>query len=214
MTVQTGRIRKAHELHASGNDLFLKAGGLTTPFTTQNRPKAACDSIGLHDAIREIASIIRDYCDSEGSGEDVRRTSYTLPPKRLFSWTFPFDVAMTISKLPSPSRSQSRRSERKPHWGRYGRAAWAVARAIREAGPDRQGGESARSGRSRLVRTGSAVEYERGDLAADNEYLATFPQAATTSDHGLTERGWRKIIKRRPKSNPATIQQILELAAL
>jgi hypothetical protein len=81
MTVQTGRIRKAHELHASGNDLFLKAGGLTTPFTTQNRPKAACDSIGLHDAIREIASIIRDYCDSEGSGEDVRRTSYTLPPK-------------------------------------------------------------------------------------------------------------------------------------
>jgi hypothetical protein len=54
--------------------------GLTTPFTTQNRLKAARDSIGLHDAIREIASTIRDFRDPEGSGGDARRTSYTLPP--------------------------------------------------------------------------------------------------------------------------------------
>ena len=29
----------------------------------------------------EIASIIKDFGGSEGSGGDVRRTSYTLPPR-------------------------------------------------------------------------------------------------------------------------------------
>jgi hypothetical protein len=39
------------------------------------------------------------------------------------------------------------------------------------------------------------IEYERDDLAEDIEHLATFPQTATASDLGLTERGWRKIIR-------------------
>jgi hypothetical protein len=58
------------------------------------------------------------------------------------------------------------------------------------------------------------VEYERHDLAADIEYLATFPQAATASDLGLTERGWRKIIKIRPNSKGTTVARIREVAAL
>jgi hypothetical protein len=57
------------------------------------------------------------------------------------------------------------------------------------------------------------VEYERDDLAADIEYLATFPQAATASDLGLTERGWRKIIKVRPNSKGTTVERIREVAA-
>jgi hypothetical protein len=58
------------------------------------------------------------------------------------------------------------------------------------------------------------IEYERDDLAEDIEYLATFPQAATARDLGLTERGWRKIIKRRPNSKAATVDRIREIAAL
>jgi hypothetical protein len=58
------------------------------------------------------------------------------------------------------------------------------------------------------------IEYERDDLAEDIEYLATFPQAATARDLSLTERGWRKIIKRRPNSKTATVDRIREVAAL
>ncbi|MGA2761159.1 MAG: hypothetical protein ABSF08_12685 [Candidatus Cybelea sp.] len=39
------------------------------------------------------------------------------------------------------------------------------------------------------------VEYGRDDLAGDIAYLAQFPQAATAADLGLSERGWRKIVK-------------------
>ena len=58
------------------------------------------------------------------------------------------------------------------------------------------------------------VEYERDDLAADIEYLATFPQAKMASDLGLTERGWRKIIKIRPNPKGTTVERIREVAAL
>jgi len=57
------------------------------------------------------------------------------------------------------------------------------------------------------------VEYERDDLDEDIEYLATFPQAATARDLGLTERGWRKVIKVRPKSKAETVKRIREVAA-
>jgi hypothetical protein len=59
-----------------------------------------------------------------------------------------------------------------------------------------------------------AIEYERDDLAEDIDYLATFPQAATASDLGLTERVWRKIIKIRPNSKGAMVERIREVAAL
>ena len=58
------------------------------------------------------------------------------------------------------------------------------------------------------------IEYERDDLAEDIEYLATFPQAATARVLGLTERGWRKVIKKRPNSKAATVDRIREVAAL
>ena len=58
------------------------------------------------------------------------------------------------------------------------------------------------------------VEYERDDLAADIEYLAQLPQAATARDLGLTERGWRKIIKTLPNSKATTVERIREIAAL
>jgi hypothetical protein len=58
------------------------------------------------------------------------------------------------------------------------------------------------------------VEYERDDLAEDIEYLATFSQPATASDLGLTERGWRKIIKIRPNSKGTTVERIQEVAAM
>lgn len=57
------------------------------------------------------------------------------------------------------------------------------------------------------------VEYERDDLTEDIKYLATFPQAKMASDLGLTERGWRKIIKVRPNSKVATVERIREVAA-
>jgi hypothetical protein len=58
------------------------------------------------------------------------------------------------------------------------------------------------------------IEYERDDLAEDIEYLATFPQVATARDLGLTERGWRKIMKTRPNSKGTTVERIREVAAL
>jgi hypothetical protein len=56
------------------------------------------------------------------------------------------------------------------------------------------------------------VEYERDNLADDIAYLARSPQAATASDLGLTERGWRKIIKLRPNSKATTVNRIREVA--
>lgn len=56
------------------------------------------------------------------------------------------------------------------------------------------------------------VEYERHDLAEDIAYLAQFPQASTATDLGLTERGWRKLIKTRPKPHAVTAQHIREVA--
>jgi hypothetical protein len=58
------------------------------------------------------------------------------------------------------------------------------------------------------------VEYERDGLAEEIDYLAQFPQATTANDLGLTERGWRKIIKIRPNSKVATVERIREVAAL
>jgi hypothetical protein len=57
-----------------------------------------------------------------------------------------------------------------------------------------------------------AVEYERDDLAEDIAYLATFQQAATARDLGLTERGWRKVAKRQVKPRSATVVRIKTLA--
>jgi len=57
------------------------------------------------------------------------------------------------------------------------------------------------------------IEYERDDLARDVEYLAAFPQAATARDLGLTERGWRKIIKSDVAPLARTVARIRETAA-
>jgi hypothetical protein len=56
------------------------------------------------------------------------------------------------------------------------------------------------------------MEYERDDLAEDIEYLATFPQAATAKDLGLTERGWRKILKGDVTTLAATAARIRAVA--
>jgi hypothetical protein len=56
------------------------------------------------------------------------------------------------------------------------------------------------------------IEYERDDLAEDIAYLVTLPQAATARDLGLTERGWRKIIKRDVRPLATTTTRIKELA--
>jgi len=65
-----------------------------------------------------------------------------------------------------------------------------------------------------LLEPEQPIEYKRDDLAEDIEHLATFPQVATARDLGLTERGWRKIIKRPPNSKAATVDRIREVAAL
>ena len=56
------------------------------------------------------------------------------------------------------------------------------------------------------------VEYERDDLAEDIAHLASFPQVATASDLGLTERGWRKVAKRQVKPRSVTVVRIKALA--
>jgi len=58
------------------------------------------------------------------------------------------------------------------------------------------------------------IEYERDDLAEDIEYLARLPQAATASDLGLSERGWRKIIKGDVTPLAATAERIREVAEM
>jgi hypothetical protein len=42
--------------------------------------------------------------------------------------------------------------------------------------------------------------------------LGTFPQAATASHLGLTERGWRKIIKGAAEPLATTAERVQELA--
>ena len=56
------------------------------------------------------------------------------------------------------------------------------------------------------------VEYEGDELAQAIDYLAQFPQVATARDLGLTERGWRKIIKRKVRPLATTAERIQELA--
>jgi hypothetical protein len=56
------------------------------------------------------------------------------------------------------------------------------------------------------------VEYERDELADDIDYLAHFPQAATAGDLGLSERGWRKILKGVVEPLAATSERIREVA--
>jgi hypothetical protein len=56
------------------------------------------------------------------------------------------------------------------------------------------------------------VEYECDELAGDIDYLAQFPQAATARDLSLTERGWRKIIKRNVKPLATTAERIQNVA--
>ena len=57
----------------------------------------------------------------------------------------------------------------------------------------------------------SPVECERDELATDIEYLAQLPQAATAQELGLTERGWRKILKGDVTPLATTVERIREL---
>ena len=49
------------DLDCTGNDLPLAIGGLTTPFTTQNRPKAACDFYGTSQPYAQKRHTIKDF---------------------------------------------------------------------------------------------------------------------------------------------------------
>jgi hypothetical protein len=55
------------------------------------------------------------------------------------------------------------------------------------------------------------VEYERDDLTEDIEYLAGFPQAAIAADLGISERGWRRIIKGDVTPLAETAERIREI---
>jgi hypothetical protein len=72
---------------------------------------------------------------------------------------------------------------------------------------DRLGGDEGAA-----LETGQPVEYECDELADDIGYLAQFSQAATARDLGLTERGWRKIIKGDVEPLATTAARIQELA--
>ena len=72
---------------------------------------------------------------------------------------------------------------------------------------DRLGGDEGAT-----LETGHPVEYECDELAEDVDYLAQFPQVATARDLGLSERGWRKIIKGEGEPLAATAERIQELA--
>jgi hypothetical protein len=58
------------------------------------------------------------------------------------------------------------------------------------------------------------VEYERDDLAENIAYLTQFPRAVTARDLGLTERGWRKIMKGDVTPLAATAERIREVAEM
>lgn len=57
------------------------------------------------------------------------------------------------------------------------------------------------------------ASHERDHLEEDIEHLVAFPQAATASDLGMTERGWRKITMTRPKSRGTMVIGVRALAA-
>jgi hypothetical protein len=68
----------------------------TTPFAMKCDREPAT-SIGFRSAVREIASIIKDFQDPEGSGGDARRTSYTLSRKFApFFGAFLLNAAVTV----------------------------------------------------------------------------------------------------------------------
>lgn len=56
------------------------------------------------------------------------------------------------------------------------------------------------------------IEYARDTLANDLEYLAQFNQADTAQDLGISERGWRKIVKSDVTPLPETAVRIREVA--
>ena len=56
------------------------------------------------------------------------------------------------------------------------------------------------------------VEYEFDELADDIDYLAQFPQRATAHDLGLTERGWRNLIKLISQPSKKTAERIAQIA--
>jgi hypothetical protein len=58
------------------------------------------------------------------------------------------------------------------------------------------------------------VEYECDELAVDIDYLATFPQRATALALGLSERGWRNVIKRVSQPFKKTAERIGQIAAV
>ena len=72
---------------------------------------------------------------------------------------------------------------------------------------DRLGGDE-----SATLEPDQPVEYECDELADDIDYLAQFPQAAIADALGITERGWRKIIKGDMEPLPITAERIRELA--
>lgn len=63
-----------------------------------------------------------------------------------------------------------------------------------------------------LAWTGPPVEYEANNLAEDIVYLAKLPQAGTAWHLGVTERGWRKIVKGESLPKSATCERIRQTA--
>jgi hypothetical protein len=72
---------------------------------------------------------------------------------------------------------------------------------------DRLGGDEGAS-----LEAESPIEYERDNLAENIAYLGAFPRAATARDVGVTDRGWRKIVKGECAPKPATVERIQEIA--
>jgi hypothetical protein len=85
-TVQRWIERPASSSLLSKAILLPKAGRLTTPIATQNRKIWLQRLLATGGPMRKTANTSKDIRDSEGSGGDVRRTSYTLPPPPYFVW--------------------------------------------------------------------------------------------------------------------------------
>jgi hypothetical protein len=113
--------------------------------------------------------------------------------------------------LPSPSRSQSYRSDGNalvPDAMLLGRLMVRSEKLVRIGKKaDRLDQDEGAS-----LEPEQAIEYERDDLAEAIAYLAKFPQAVIAGEIGMSERRWRDIANANAKPREATARRIARTA--
>jgi hypothetical protein len=73
---------------------------------------------------------------------------------------------------------------------------------------DRLGGDE-----GAVIEATEPIDYERDTIGDDIAYLGSFPQKTVADDLGLTERGWRDLVKGRAEPHRRAAERIRTAAA-